>query len=187
MIASRFSGLNLSSCGRFGCTMRSRTPATVGDRPRRAAAKRRSRPGPRGRGAASAGAGQRSRRCSPVSERRRRRADQRRRGASGRRARPARRPASSQRFWPSAMPSVFQGKPVKTCPRSHSLAVRPTAKARTRAAPGGQSRRASSEAEGRKEREHRRQAEHAEAASAQANWSASTRKAAPSHQRPATK
>ena len=87
---------------------------------------------------------------------------------------------------PSAMPISFQGKPVNATHRNHSLAPRPTASAKTREAPGNHSKRASAKPSA---------GNNASAAGnprtprgkAHANLSASTRKAEPSHHRPAVK
>ena len=46
-----------------------------------------------------------------------------------------------QGLLPSAMPSVFQGKPVNRWPRSHSAAASPKASAAMRLAPRDQTRR----------------------------------------------
>ena len=163
MIASRFCGRNLASCGRFGCMRRRRTPSTAGHARRPAPAARRTPAS-----AASASRGERRgaqapRRPCPVGQGGGRGADQDGERRSGRRGRRPRRPASARGAAPSAMPSVFQGKP------GEHVAAQPFGwrSARPRApgcGPGRGAQRSAreGEAEGREKAEQRRQAEHAE-------------------------
>ena len=65
----------------------------------------------------------------------------------------------SQRFWPSAMPGVFQGNPVKRWPRSHSLTRQAEREGQDAAGAAGPEQAGEGEAEGREKRQDRRQAE----------------------------
>src|ERR1700730_5366243 len=84
------------------------------------------------------------------------------------------------------MPNVFQGNPVRTCPRSHSVRLNPAARANRRPAPGVQSSRAIIKPKPGKTASTAGSPA-TPSGKAQAYSSASTRNAAPSHQRPATK
>ena len=87
---------------------------------------------------------------------------------------------------PSAMPRSFQGKPEKRRPRAHSARPSPNASAKTRDGPGDhRSRAIANPAAGKKARAAGSAT--TPSGSAQANRSASTRKAEPIHQSPARK
>ena len=162
MIASRFSGLNLASCGRLGCMMRRRTSATVATSP--AGEPPGAEDGEHASGRKRQGRGRDSgrRAVEPVPSVAGRGGRSGLRAGSGRTGRPATRSASARRSAPSAMPRVFQGKPVNRWPRSHSLSRQPEGEREHAAGARRPEQARQGEAEGGEQGQSRRQAENAE-------------------------